>query len=896
MERLDPHTFDAAFLVEHADIPVGLTIAEYRRARAAANRRPRHRLPIGRAARRLVAALALAATAAVAQAAAAAGPQPEPPTRCPVVTHQLRKAQAQDGRAYRRAFMRVFRSIEGLPADRGCGGPDLFLVDRAVRPAVPHLKRLSGAERPVARIASGDGARADFVAGELLVTAPSRSKLAPLLERYDGEVLKTIKPGFGMRPRFIVRIDPPRATPDTLSRSMGGVTGAAASASRVSDTAGLRTLAAAVAPPPRGLEVEANWVLAPQSFATRSTREDPSGPAGFNTDPAVYTGDAYDWTHLMRGSGQNIGVTEAWTRLDQFDRLGNHVKVAILDMGFSPRSGGADLPAATRVEPARGAEVPNSFTCGGAPCPWHGTNVASAAAAVPDNGLGAAGPGGPVVEPLLVPTGLDVGTTLSAFEIARRGGARIINISASADVPLGLGVAAFDAVTAHYARAGILIFAAAGNDGEDVDHEECFLDVCFEPSWFAPCENTGVICVGGLATNSVARAPRSNYGRHEVDLFAPYTVLVGPDPGAPLGAQAVSGTSVSSPYAAGVAALVLAADPRLSADQVERILRETSLSRPYGDVTRVVNARRAVDRALPFLIRIVAPADGTASSRGARVDFEAELARPARTPASVVWTLEDGTELGRTMRVSRADLPFGSHVVTVTATYSDGTVVSDSAHLRIVNDPPAAHITFPGDGTEIPLSQPNLMLHGYVQDANEPGGRLAPERLTWHKDGSSRIIGTGPDTRISTASLGLGRHTITLRGSDGMIASEDSVTITVVPPDGRPGVTIVRPFGDSVVATGYDSALHRYYALVTLQAEATDPEDGVIDPARIVWRESGGGAAWDLARGNPATVRLLAGPGCDSSTHHISVLARDSDGHIGSASIDVTVYVGAALC
>ena len=183
-----------------------------------------------------------------------------------------------------------------------------------------------------------------------------------------------------------------------------------------------------------------------------------------------------------------------------------------------------------------------------------------------------------------------------------------------------------------------------------------------------------------------------------------------------------------------------------------------------------------------------------------------------------------------------------------------------------------------------------------MQEANEPGGRLAPEPLTWHKDGSSRIIGSGPDARISTARLGLGRHTITLRGSDGMIASEDSVTITVVPPDGRPGVTIVRPSGDSVVATGYDSALHRYYALVTLQAEATDPEDRVIDPSRIAWRESGGGAGWDLARAKPATVRLFAGPGCDSSTHHISVLARDSDGNVGSAAMDVTVYVGTALC
>src|SRR5690606_233002 len=112
-----------------------------------------------------------------------------------------------------------------------------------------------------------------------------------------------------------------------------------------------------------------------------------------------------------------------------------------------------------------------------------------------------------------------------------------------------------EAATLAFRETGMLLFAAAGNDGKNVDSEGCTFGVCWERTWVTPCENAGVICVGGLAANSKNKAGNSNYGGEQVDIFAPFTLWLGPDPDAPTNtARAISGTSFSSPFTAGIAA------------------------------------------------------------------------------------------------------------------------------------------------------------------------------------------------------------------------------------------------------------------------------------------------------------------------------------------------------
>lgn len=135
-----------------------------------------------------------------------------------------------------------------------------------------------------------------------------------------------------------------------------------------------------------------------------------------------------------------------------------------------------------------------------------------------------------------------------------------------------------------YARShDVLLVAAAGNFGEENN-----------PTPY-PAAYPGVLGVGSIDITG-ARAPDSQSGEY-VDLVAPGVQVTGC---APLAGHGLwRGTSFATPFVAGTAALVRAAFPDLTAEQVaERLVRTASVSRggarspEYG--TGVVNPYRAV--------------------------------------------------------------------------------------------------------------------------------------------------------------------------------------------------------------------------------------------------------------------------------------------------------------
>ncbi|RYJ05342.1 MAG: peptidase S8, partial [Actinomycetales bacterium] len=207
------------------------------------------------------------------------------------------------------------------------------------------------------------------------------------------------------------------------------------------------------------------------------------------------------------------------------------------DLG-SNRLAGRDF-----VDPGTSATDPNG----------HGTHVAGIVAAIANNRRGVAGlaPHARIL-PVRVLGADGSGTT----DVIARGvvyaadrGVQVINLSLAATQ----SDTALQRAVQYAQRKGVLVVAAAGNDGEG-----CFLFGC--PTQY-PAAYADVVGVGAV-TSSLRRASFSSFGSW-VDIAAPGDVILSTIPSTQrLGGDcngrrycALSGTSMATPYVAAAAAL-----------------------------------------------------------------------------------------------------------------------------------------------------------------------------------------------------------------------------------------------------------------------------------------------------------------------------------------------------
>jgi serine protease len=708
--------------------------------------------------------------------------------------------------------------------------PIALSVDATVaptRPAIPGFE--DGEPRPLAAVENEDGTVAEFVANELWLTTDDPAELAAFLARWSGVLLLTFDAEAaglpGLADHHLVRVDASGADLDALADDLRALDPHATGDHRVSSQAGLDLIAAAGSEAAAGAEVGLNWVGSGAQFVDRTSNE---APSGVGSAGAAYAPNAFVWSSHALAGGPEIGVGEAWRALELANKFSPKVKLAVLDMGFQPDSDfGAGWIAISNVPltPPTGTE--NLLWCGGGnDCPWHGQNVVSAAMAVAHNGFGGAGPAGPVAQPVMVFTLYDFFTSITALGQARVLGARIANMSYSAPVPyyLGWSVLPFEVVTKALRETGMLLFAAAGNEGRDVDAEGCTLGVCWERTWITPCENAGVICVGGMQGGGTARHPNSNYGREQVDLFAPFTLWLGPDPDAPANAaRAISGTSFSSPFAAGVAALVWAADPSLGAGSVEQILLTTAHVNADPQVRRHVNAFGAVRAALgnvPPSITI-APSGTTEAIFNLPSYFTATV-DDVEDPfpcCTVAWSSNVDGALGTGWQLEHTFATLGTRVVTATATDGGGATRQASVTVQVVNVAPIVTLSSPTAGAQ-PFRTANVILRASATDRNEPNETLACSNLVWTSSvpGDAGFPVAGCERTVAFATNG--PRTITVTATDGQGASDAaSVAITVVdpPPNLPPSVQVTSPPNLPNPAPPIDQPLN-------LTGTATDPE------------------------------------------------------------------------
>ena len=204
----------------------------------------------------------------------------------------------------------------------------------------------------------------------------------------------------------------------------------------------------------------------------------------------------------------------------------------------------------------------------------HGTHVAGIIAAERDNGIGMNGIAAPVkiMAVRAVPNGDERDKDVAnAIYYAVDNGADIINMSFGKAYSPQKEVV--DAAVKYAEEKGVLLVHAAGNDGKDIDVESNFPTKRFLNSK-DKADNWLEIGASSWGTDSTFVADFSNYGRKTVDLFAPGVDIYSTVPGSEY--QSMSGTSMAAPVTTGVAALVMAYYPELSAEEVRKILLKSA--------------------------------------------------------------------------------------------------------------------------------------------------------------------------------------------------------------------------------------------------------------------------------------------------------------------------------
>jgi len=231
-------------------------------------------------------------------------------------------------------------------------------------------------------------------------------------------------------------------------------------------------------------------------------------------------------------------------------RHADDVTVAVIDTGVDldhPDLAGRLVEGVNLIEPGTPPQDDHG----------HGTNVAGVIAAVGNNGIGVTGLAWSVklmpIKALEADGQGDEDKLGEAIRHAVDAGADIVVMS------LGLNrYSPFLKEIVDYAeQKGVLLVAAAGNEGRDVKFPAAF------PT---------VLAVGGVSGDNRVR-PESNHGP-EIDLVAPWEVFT-----TELGGGYVynQGTSMAAPQAAGAAALALAAFPHLKPYELRNLLRQTAL-------------------------------------------------------------------------------------------------------------------------------------------------------------------------------------------------------------------------------------------------------------------------------------------------------------------------------
>lgn len=379
--------------------------------------------------------------------------------------------------------------------------------------------------------------------------------------------------------RLVVRLNPAAVPPDGRATMLGGGSGEAGDA-QAQHARQLAAKAAAVAmavdevltrsvrrAAPRA-ELRQQFAHALEGFVVTVPFDQAQAVAdalardpavdGVELDQAIAVGQA---TPVRALDSRAWGVDRIDQRARSFDsafrhsKTGQGVTVHVVDTGVSPHA-----QFGTRLRSGFSAIADGQGT---RDCHGHGTHVAGTAAG---STLGVAPAAGVVPVRVLDCRGSGSGTQLLAgLDWIAAHGSRpgVVNMSLG-----GPAFAALDAAAQRLLAAGFTVVAAAGNDN---------VDACTQ----SPGRAAGLVTVAATDTAD-AKAPFSNSGGC-VALWAPGTGIASAGIASTTAVTGMSGTSMAAPHAAGVAALLLQAQPTATAAQVRaRLLQDATPNAVLG--------------------------------------------------------------------------------------------------------------------------------------------------------------------------------------------------------------------------------------------------------------------------------------------------------------------------
>jgi cell wall-associated protease len=205
----------------------------------------------------------------------------------------------------------------------------------------------------------------------------------------------------------------------------------------------------------------------------------------------------------------------------------------------------------------------------------HGTGVAGLIGAVRNNKYGINGIADNVriMGIKAVPNGDEYDKDIAnAIHYAVDNGAKVINMSFGKK--LSPHKAWVDEAFKYAAAKDVLLVQASGNDNQDVDTNPEFPNDIFEDGSSTDAPNVISVGASGEKQDENLAGTFSNYGKTNVDVFAPGVKVTSIDMDAEF--NTADGTSFASPITAGIAALVLEYYPNLSAKQLKQVILESA--------------------------------------------------------------------------------------------------------------------------------------------------------------------------------------------------------------------------------------------------------------------------------------------------------------------------------